>query len=247
MTNNNLKNFISIEGNIGSGKSTFIRKLSESINAEIVFEPVERWQDINGHNILNEFYKDMKRWAYSFQSYVFLTRIQEVEKKLKEKNNELFFCERSTFTDRYAFAKNCHQIGFINDLEWNMYCSWFNWMTDNHMPLPCGFIYLRVSPEVAYKRINIRGRSEEKSISKDYLELLHKCHEDWLIHRKDVSNYVKNIPILIIDCNEEFEYNNEIWNEITKKVINFINETQLKNNLKCKDRGINDQKNFLQI
>lgn len=49
----------------------------------------------------------------------------------------------------------------------------------------CSFVsivYLRTTPEVVYDRMRVRGRSEEVSVSLDYLKQLHDLHEDWLIH-----------------------------------------------------------------
>lgn len=69
---------ISIEGNIGSGKSTLMNLLKTKVqsleflpNSQIMFldEPVEEWKSINSDpslNILQTFYEDPKRWAYSF-------------------------------------------------------------------------------------------------------------------------------------------------------------------------------------
>jgi len=45
-------------------------------------------------------------------------------------------------------------------------------------------VYLRTDPEVVYDRICQRGRSEEKSISLNYLKSIHELHEDWLIRKK---------------------------------------------------------------
>lgn len=43
-------------------------------------------------------------------------------------------------------------------------------------------VYLRTTPEVVYDRMKVRGRSEETSVSLDYLKQLHDLHEEWLIH-----------------------------------------------------------------
>lgn len=89
--------FISIEGNIGSGKSTFLKKISDLFTIPLLFEPCDLWQNINGHNLLNEFYRDTKRWAYSFQLYAFLTRIESIEKMIDIVGNNLFFCRTVYF------------------------------------------------------------------------------------------------------------------------------------------------------
>ena len=56
-------------------------------------------------------------------------------------------------------------------------CKWFN-----DLRLFSLLVYLRTTPEVVYERMKVRGRSEEDSVSLDYLKQLHDLHEDWLIH-----------------------------------------------------------------
>ena len=67
------KNIISIEGNIGVGKSTFTNILNEAfIESIVVGEPVDIWFNTvtaSGENILGIFYKDIPRWAYTFQKF----------------------------------------------------------------------------------------------------------------------------------------------------------------------------------
>ena len=70
---------ISIEGNIGSGKSTLLKKLRERhANWNFIDEPVESWMSLrhsNGKSLLELFYEDKHRWAYTFQNTAILTRI----------------------------------------------------------------------------------------------------------------------------------------------------------------------------
>ena len=94
----------------------------------------------------------------------------------------------------------------MSPLEWSIYKDWFAWLVEhNYAPRPAGFIYLRVNPETAYNRIKRRERSEESSISLDYLTTLHNKHDNWLVHRKEPFVTLKNVPILVLDCNPEFE------------------------------------------
>jgi deoxyadenosine/deoxycytidine kinase len=221
--------FISVEGNIGSGKSTFLKKLSESINCKIAVEPCKRWQDVGGYNLLEAFYKDSNRWGYTFQSYVFLTRIQALEKMFEYFFNNLsndmdyFISERFVLADLYVFAKTSYDLGIFNKIEWEAYCNWYLWMIKKYVPIPSGFIYLRVMPEVAYNRINIRARGEESEISIDYLKMIHNCHENWMIHKKFfIETGFSDIPVLVIDCNKDFEHNIIEWNIILEKTKSFI-------------------------
>lgn len=79
---------LSLEGSIGSGKSTFLQILKEKLgdDLEIFAEPVEEWKNVGegGDNLLNLFYEDPKRWAYTFQSYAFVSRLMLQQKTLSE-------------------------------------------------------------------------------------------------------------------------------------------------------------------
>lgn len=222
---------IMIEGNIGAGKSTFLKVLKNHLDANIIFEPTNKWQNLDpDNNLLDLFYKDTPRWAYTFQSYAFVSRVQtilEYQKKLSS-NNDTQFLERSIYCDRYCFAKNCFESGFMKKIEWEIYKEWFAWLAENYAPRPSGFIYLRTNPETCYKRILKRSRSEECDISMGYLESLHKRHEDWLIHKKDVINHLKTTPILTLDCNEEFENNIPVQKEHILKIKEFMEKEVLK-------------------
>ncbi|CAL1363610.1 unnamed protein product [Linum trigynum] len=71
-----------VEGNISVGKTTFLQKIvSDTIElrdlVEVVPEPIDKWQDIgpDHFNILDAFYAQPNRYAYTFQNYVFVTRV----------------------------------------------------------------------------------------------------------------------------------------------------------------------------
>jgi len=200
---------IFIEGNIGSGKSTFIQLLKDK-GYTINLEPVDKWTSMknkNGKNLLEEFYADPERYSYLFQSIAFRTRIKSIT------SNPSDFTERSVFTDRNVFAKTCHETGKMNDIEWEDYCEWFDWLTESLSVKPKGYIYLRADPKVSYDRIKKRSRGGEENISYDYLVNLHTKHDDWLMNEKNV---------LLIDVNEEFENNNDKLEEMVNKVKNYI-------------------------
>lgn len=215
--------FFVIEGNIGAGKSTFLQVVGEHLNAQLVFEPCKAWQDVGGKgNLLNAFYRDGQRWAYTFQSYAFITRVLEQEKKAQENKHAFQLLERSVYSDRYCFAKNAYEMGLMSSLEWGLYCEWFEWLVQNRLEQPAGFIYLRTDPEVCYERLGIRNRSEEKEVPLEYLKLLHGKHEDWLVHKKDIAFYLRNTPVLVLDCNENFEGNDLLVQEHAKKIVQFL-------------------------
>lgn len=115
----------------------------------IIFEPVEKWQTIEGttENLLEKFYSDTQRWAYTFQSYAFITRVLALEDALKTTPYQTSVLERSVFSDRYCFARNCYEQGNMNALEWKLYQEWFVWLVNNVMTKPAGFIYLKADPK----------------------------------------------------------------------------------------------------
>ncbi|MDA9846990.1 deoxynucleoside kinase [Flavobacteriaceae bacterium] len=198
-----------IEGNVGSGKSTFLKLLQQK-GHQIILEPVNEWCNLvnkNGNNLLQEFYGDQERYAYTFQSIAFRTRVNN----LKNYNGELI--ERSIFTDRNVFAKTCYENGKMNDIEWSDYCSWFDWLSDTFNVKPTGFIYLRAEPEVSYERIKKRCRSGEETIPFEYLQELHNKHEKWLMDEPNV---------LVLNVNDDFENNPEKLNEMLEKVKKFV-------------------------
>ncbi|KOB67011.1 Deoxynucleoside kinase, partial [Operophtera brumata] len=67
---------VSIEGNIGSGKSTCIKFFDKFQNVEKHPEPIKEWRDVSGHNLLGKVYSDLHKWTFPFQHYVHLTRLK---------------------------------------------------------------------------------------------------------------------------------------------------------------------------
>lgn len=211
-----------LEGNIGVGKSTFLQSLhSLAPELSIVLEPTDQWQEVTAAgNLLDLFYKDTARWAYTFQSYAFLTRIKALRKHLKTTTEKKCILERSIYADRYCFAKNAYEMGMMNSLEWHLYTEWFN-LLETSLPLPYGFIYLQATPKTCYDRIIKRNRSEEKSISLSYLTMLHTKHETWLIEKKGIAASLKALPVLVLDCNIDFEADEMHMKEFVKKIQTF--------------------------
>lgn len=218
-------NFI-VEGNIGTGKSTFLKLINEAFPVSIVYEPHTKWQNVNKgeENLLDKFYADTKRWAYTFQSYAFVTRVLEQQQAAKQNPDALQVLERSVYSDRYCFAKNCFESGTMNKLEWTLYQEWFEWLVQNYTTPPTGFIYLQANPKVCYNRLKKRGRQEEAEVPLSYLEQLHTKHEDWLINKKEIAPYLQDTPVLVLDCNHDFENNPKVLEEYWKQIAAFINQ-----------------------
>lgn len=210
-----------IEANIGAGKTTFINKLKKyySSNNDIICieEPVDEWlqfKDSNNNNILNMFYENQNRWSYTFQMNAFMTRIESIKKKYEQ--GKINFIERSIYTDKNCFALICKENGSINEIEWKLYNNWFQWLNNKFDVEPEGYIYIKTSPKTCYERIKKRNRTEESNIPLEYLNNLNEKHEKWLI-----SNDNNNVPVLVLDGEEDFENDEMVFMKYLEKINSF--------------------------
>lgn len=209
-----------VEGNIGVGKSTFLKVLQQHLDIVTISEPCDEWQDISGDNLLDAFYKDGQRWACTFQLYAFITRVKK-QQKHELLGGPVQIMERSWFSDRYCFAKNAWLTGLINNMEWNLYQDMWHWYS-KQAAKPCGFIYLRTEPIVCYERMKQRARSEESVVPLEYLQMLHDRHEEWLIEKKYQDQDSAKIPVLILDGSVNFKDDIEVQKKIVEQILDFL-------------------------
>jgi deoxyadenosine/deoxycytidine kinase len=205
---------LSIEGNIGSGKSTLLAEL-EHIYAQdptICFlqEPVDVWDSIKdeaGVTILQKYYADQKRYAFSFQMMAYISRIALMREALK-KNYRVILIERSVYTDSAVFAKMLFDDKKIEEIEYKIYLRWVNEFIADFPPVK--YIYVRAEPAVSYQRILQRGRTGE-TIPIEYLENCHKYHDEWLLNTPS--------PLLKLNANADIQENLGTW---LKQINDFI-------------------------
>ncbi len=172
---------ILFEGNIAAGKSTIGRRLAESELFGFVEEPVGAWQQDFEENLLDLFYRDTNRWAFTFQLAAFTTRAKTWTEVLAMIDHRNVVLERSIYCDRFVFAKNCYQSGLMKKTEWQLYCKLWDWLESNWCTEPDKIVYLRTPAEVCLERIEARGRAEEATIPIEYLRDLEVLHDEWLI------------------------------------------------------------------
>lgn len=171
-----------IEGNIAAGKSTIIKNLKcKFVHVE---EPISMWME-NG--IFQLYNQDPKRYAYSFQTFAFATRIKLfLQAYEKHGPDTTYLLERSWHSDR-LFAKANYDAGYFTDIEWKMYSEW----CDMHQKLVpfviTGFVYLKTSSQVCYDRLHERHRTTEELIKLTYLQSLEKSHEEFFSTRSHLT------------------------------------------------------------
>ena len=149
----------SIDGNIGSGKSTIVRQLKKTLehNPTFVFleEPVTEWSEIkskDGETILAKFYADQMKYAFSFQMMAYISRLSQLRKTIRENPGCHIVTERSIYTDRNVFAKMLYDDNKIEEINYQIYNKWFEEFIKD-IPLT-GIIYITTTPEKSRKNKN---------------------------------------------------------------------------------------------
>lgn len=216
-----------LEGNIGVGKSTFLNKLKENLpELEVLTEPVNNWADqMFGQSLLENFYKETSRWAYTLENLAMIHRVKD-HIEIQAKKNPKIVMERSIYSGHYCFAKNSFVNKHLNNIEWKIYEKWIDFLHKNCNP-PKGFIYLKADPEICITRIKKRNRLSEKTITLGYIKQIDKWHDKFLLYKENLHQNLKNVPVIKIDCNKEFESNSNQLKEHINKVKEFINQTNI--------------------
>lgn len=190
---------IAIAGNIGSGKTTLTKMLAQRYGWTPRFEPVDN------NPYLDDFYRDMNRWAFNLQIYFLNKRFKEVVEIAN--STETIIQDRTIFEDARIFAPNLHDQGFMSDRDFQNYSDLFDLMM-SLVKLPQLMIYIRSSIPTLVKHIEKRGRTFEKSIRIDYLTGLQERYENW------IKNY-KGELIIIDGDNISFEDTPEDFRKVT--------------------------------
>jgi len=216
---------VAVEGNIGSGKTTFLNRFCpETDNVDVLAEPVDRWRNVRGNNLLAMMYEDPTRYSLLFQTYVQLTML---ERHNQPCDKDAKIMERSLLSARYCFVENLFATGKMSDAEHAVISEWFDYLVscpqlDIDVDL---VVYLRTSPEVAYERILERHRNEEVKVPFEYIRQLHELHEEWLFTRTKFQTPSK---IIVIDANGNLESLQAVYDEKKKTILEMAKEANLK-------------------
>lgn len=199
---------VSIEGNIGSGKSTILKHLIAKMSTlkndeyEIVFvdEPVSSWENIKdseGKNMIEKFYDNPQKYAFAFQIMAFTTRLIYLKNAIDSSLNSfpdktiVIITERSLHTDCFVFAELLKKQNNIEDVCFQIYKQMFEEFSSNYKVDT--LVYLKTTPEICNDRIKMRLRSGEEGISLNYLI---QCNEE---HERYIYEKMPNSHKLIID------------------------------------------------
>ncbi|CAH1100662.1 unnamed protein product [Psylliodes chrysocephalus] len=216
---------VSIEGNIGAGKSTLIKYFQNMSGIETYLEPLEWWRNLNGHNLLDLMYSDIHEWLRVFQNYVQFTRLIIQTSKPTSSSTKVQMFERSIQNNRFCFMEQAYKDGFIKGADYAVLDQWYRWIRVNEDIELDLIVYLRSSPETVYERVKARQRPEEEGLSLEYLKGLHESHERWLMTDDTRFN---TIPVLVLNADKTLDEIVNQYKENEQKILGFDKRKKVK-------------------
>ena len=203
----NNKPFIGIAGNIGVGKTTFTKLLSEKMNL------IPYYESVDDNPYLSDFYGDMERWSFNLQIYFLQHRFRH---HIELMNSEVgVIQDRTIYEDVSIFAYNLYEMKIMSKRDWETYQNLFNNMVQ-FLRKPDIIIYLKASTDTLINRIKNRNRDFEKDIDEVYLHRLNIYYKEWF-------SKIENFNVLEINTNnfnifKDKENLDKIYNDIKNKL-----------------------------
>ncbi|MGJ1225576.1 deoxynucleoside kinase [Sphingobacterium siyangense] len=194
---------IAIVGNIGAGKTT----LTEMLASHFKFEP--QFEAVDNNPYLEDFYSDMKRWAFNLQIFFLNSRFRHIV-KLQETGIDMIQ-DRTIYEDAYIFAENLYDMGLMSARDFENYSNIFQSIIHYIKP-PDLLIYLKASVPTLVNNIQKRGRDYESAIRLDYLSKLNDKYDKW------INNYKEGKVMILDKDNLDFTTNPEDLGGIIQKI-----------------------------
>jgi deoxyadenosine/deoxycytidine kinase len=196
-------NYIVIEGNIGAGKTTLVKKLGEDLKAKII---LERFAE---NPFLPKFYQDTERFSFPVELSFLADRYHQLKAELS--NRDIF---SSLILSDYYFAKSMIFAKVtLKDDEYNLYRQLYD-IIHQHLPVPDLYVYLHLPVEKLISNIKKRGRNYESTIEESYLLKLQNGYFDYLKAKTDMR-------ILLIDgSNINYINNQDDYIKIKNSILN---------------------------
>ena len=193
---------IGIAGNIGCGKTTLTRMLSEHYGL------TPKYESVTYNPYLEDYYKDIERWSYNLETYFLAQRFQDLLEIAK--SDDVIIQDRTILEGVHIFVANNKAMGNLSDRDFDTYMHLFNLMM-SMVKEPDLLIYLKSSVPHLVSQIQKRGREYEKSISIEYLNNLNERYNEW------IDKYPGKV--LVIEADDmDFENRPEDFALITDKI-----------------------------
>jgi len=195
-------NYIVIEGNIGTGKTSLATRLAEEHSAKLI---LERFAD---NPFLPKFYENPLRFAFPLELSFLADRYQQLQDELSKP--DLF---RQQIVADYMLSKSLIFAGItLKENEYDLYQRLFH-IIHPHLPKPDLLVYLHKDVSQLQRNILKRGREYEQNIETDYLKSLETGY--WSFFKQQI-----NIPIVVIDSDDIDFVNNQRDYELLLEAIN---------------------------
>lgn len=146
------KRLITVAGNVGLGKSTVTALMQRSLRIDALYENPEK------NPLLNLFLGDKKKHCYALQKHFIKMRAEQRRKGIDSQKS--IVKDRSLAEDLLVFCQHFHQSGLLNSNELDLLSTEF-YKVNNELPQSDMMIVLQGRPELAWKRIQQRGRQME--------------------------------------------------------------------------------------
>ncbi len=197
---------ITIDGNIGCGKSSILSYLHKNSKLPVDLEPVDSWQpylnDIYNNNNNNKNNNNV----FNFQVRIWLDRCW-IQNRENDILSNFILVERSPYFIKKSFIETAKKNNLINLEEYQILLD-LHKKTDNKWNNNI-YIYLKSEPELCLSRIKKRNRESEDKITLEYLKQIHNTHEENIIKlKKEVGE--NNVYIINIENKTLSNIANEI-------------------------------------
>lgn len=200
---------IGIAGNIGVGKTTLTKRLSERLKWKPFYESVI------DNPFLDDFYNDMRRWSFNLQIYFLSHRFRSLKEIYQSGYPAIQ--DRTIYEDVEIFARSLYEQGYISERDYRTYRELFDNMI-SFLPKSDIIIYLKASVKTLMSRIGTRGRDFEKAIAPDYLEYLNLAYERWIKEAKEKYNVI-TINTDEVDFQKETDKFEELISTIRERCL----------------------------
>lgn len=163
--------YVAIAGNIGSGKSSLTRLLSDRYGLRPVYEAVDE------NPYLEDFYASMELYGFHSQIFFLARRLQQHVEQVNP--GEHVVQDRTVYEDAAIFATNLHRQGIMSDRDYRSYWQLYEAVRST-LKEPDLLVYLRAGLPKLRQQIALRGREYETSIEDAYLLQLNSLYEEWI-------------------------------------------------------------------
>lgn len=176
-----MKRYVAVAGTIGAGKTSLVAWLVKRYGLVPFFEPNEE------NPYLEDFYRDMKAWAFHSQVFFLSHKLKLHQELLASKEPAVI--DRTIYEDAEIFARNLRLQRTLSKRDWEVYERLYEGIKKTLRP-PDVLVAVSCSLAATKKRIKRRGRAMEASIPDAYLRRLHGLYEDWF-SRYDLGPIVR--------------------------------------------------------